>query len=151
MVSIKKGQKMSKECGNVQKVFVPNKDEAKKEAVKTSAIKGVAISDKATEKIKHFATLDGKSPETHGLRIKVVKDGCSGNSYQMDLDDISVAKKAGDKIFEKNGATIMVEKLSYMFVIGSELDYVETLMMSGFQLLNPNVKRACSCGSSFSV
>jgi iron-sulfur cluster assembly accessory protein len=142
---------MAKDCGNVQKVFVPSKDEEKKEVVKEKVIKGIGITEKAAEKIKHFATIEGNTPETHGLRVKVVKDGCSGNSYQMDLEEIKVGEESGDKFFEKNGATVMVEKLSYMFVLGSELDYVETLMMSGFQLVNPNVKKSCSCGSSFAV
>tara|TARA_A100001015_G_C14978495_1_gene708382 strand:- start:474 stop:902 length:429 start_codon:yes stop_codon:yes gene_type:complete len=142
---------MAKDCGNVQKVFVPSKDEEKKEAVKDKVIKGISITDKAAEKIKHFATIEGHTPESHGLRVKVVKDGCSGNSYQMDLAEIKEGEAAGDKFFEKEGAVVMVEKLSYMFVLGSELDYVETLMMSGFQLVNPNVKKSCSCGSSFAV
>ena len=62
------------------------------------------------------------------------------NSYQMDLGEIDEAKANGDKLFEKNGATVIIEKLSYLFVIGSRLDYAESMFMSGFQLNNPNVK-----------
>ena len=139
------------DCGDVKKVFVPANDEASKEAVKERRISGLDITDIAAEKIKHFCNVDGKSPEEYGLKISVVKDGCSGNSYAMDLAKISDSESAEDKIFSKNGATFMVEKLSYMFVIGSVLDYTETLLMSGFQIVNPNVKKSCSCGSSFSV
>lgn len=138
------------DCGDVKKVFVPAEDESKN-AVKDRHISGVEITDIAAEKITHFCNVDGKSPEEYGLKVSVVKDGCSGNSYSMDLAKISTSKEAGDKLFTKNGATIMVEKLSYMFVIGSVLDYTETLLMSGFQIVNPNVKKSCSCGSSFSV
>ena len=65
--------------------------------------------------------------------------------------DIGIVTAFSDKLFTKNGATVIVEKLSYMFVIGSQLDYQETLLASGFQLVNPNIKKSCSCGSSFAV
>lgn len=139
---------MSK-CENVQKVFVPVDDETQKKSA--TPVSGVGITDIAAEKIKHFCQKTNKNPDEYGLYIKVVTDGCSGKSYSMDLAKIADAKSSGDKLFEKNGATIMVEKLSYMFVLGSTLDYVETLLMSGFQIVNPNVKKTCSCGSSFAV
>lgn len=137
------------DCGNVKKVFVP--PEKGTTPPEKPPIKGVGITDLAAQKIVHFAQTDKKDPQKYGLKITVVKDGCSGNSYSMELSKIAEAKKNGDKIFTKNGATIIVEKLSYMFLIGSELDYAETLLMSGFQLQNPNVKKSCSCGSSFAV
>jgi iron-sulfur cluster assembly accessory protein len=135
------------DCGNVKKVFVPNDEPAvPKDPSLTFGASPVAI-----EKVRHFIQKDGKSNTDHGLRIQVVKDGCSGNSYDISLGRIDEAKKNGDKLFLFDDVTLIVEKLSYMFVIGSELDYVETLLMSGFQINNPNVKRSCSCGSSFSV
>ena len=137
------------DCGNVQKVFVPVDEST--EQVSVPKQQGLGITDIAAEKIKLFAEKDKKDPSEFGLKVSVVKDGCSGNSYNMDLASIADAKAAGDKLFEKEGATVIVEKLSYLFVIGSELDYVETLLMSGFQINNPNVKRSCSCGSSFAV
>lgn len=69
----------------------------------------------------------------------------------MALDPIAPHKEAGDKVFSHNGATIMIEKLSYLFVTGSRLDYVEALTGSGFNLVNPNVKKTCACGSSFAI
>ena len=140
------------DCGNVKKVFVPSKPSKKKKAEKASEpIKGIEISAIAEEKIKTFIENDGKSPKKVGLRIQVVKDGCSGLSYVMDLVEIKIGKEEGDKIFEKNGATVMITKASYLFVIGSTLDYTEALTGSGFQLTNPNQKKACACGSSFNV
>ena len=136
------------DCGNVKKVFVPTKDNDIKELKATS---GVEISDVAAEKIKFFCESDKKDPSQYGLRISVVKDGCSGNSYTMELGDLKTAKENGDKIFTHNGAMIIVEKLSYLFVIGSKVDYQQTLLASGFQLVNPNIKRSCSCGSSFAI
>ena len=135
------------DCGNVKKVFVPNDAPV----VNKDPSLTFGASDVAIEKVRHFITKDGKDHVNYGLRVQVVKDGCSGNSYDISLSKIDDAKEKGDKLFHFNDVTIIVEKLSYMFVIGSELDYVETLLMSGFQINNPNVKRSCSCGSSFSI
>ena len=134
------------DCGNVKKVFVPTEEHQAPPSHLTFGATPVAV-----EKIRQFVEKDGKSIQTHGLRVQVVKDGCSGNSYDISLSCISDAKNNGDKLFIFDNITIIVEKLSYMFVIGSELDYVETLLMSGFQINNPNVKKSCSCGSSFSI
>jgi len=138
------------DCGNVKKVFVPNdKIETASKPLDPSLTFGVTPN--AIEKIRHFIQKDGKSIDTYGLRVQVVKDGCSGNSYDISLGQIEDAQSKGDKLFDYDGVNVIVEKLSYMFVIGSELDYVETLLMSGFQINNPNVKKSCSCGSSFSI
>ena len=86
------------DCGNVKKVFVPSKPSKKKKAEKaTKPIKGIEISAIAEEKIKTFIENDGKSPKKVGLRIQVVKDGCSGLSYVMDLVEIKIGKEEGDK------------------------------------------------------
>lgn len=136
------------DCGNVQKVFVPSSEEQKEMQASSS---GVSISDKAAEKIVFFVQSEKKDPALFGLKVTVVKDGCSGNSYTMDLGDVESAKENGDKIFTHNGAIVIIDKLSYLFVIGSKVDYHESLLASGFQLVNPNIKKSCSCGSSFSV
>ena len=138
------------DCGNVQKVFV-KPEENKDRAVAAEPIKGILIEDNAAEKIKLFLTQDNKSPDEYGLYVKVIKDCCSGNSYVMDLKEIAPSKKNGDKIFEHNGAHLVIDKLSYFFVTGSILSYKEALTVSGFSLDNPNVKGSCSCGSSFRV
>lgn len=137
------------DCGNVKKVFVPTSDGSEKKTIDPNLTFGAT--DVAIEKVSHFVQKDGKTLDTHGLRVQVVKDGCSGNSYDISLSNILDAKEKGDKLFQFGNVTIIIEKLSYMFVIGSQLDYVETLLMSGFQINNPNVKKQCSCGSSFSI
>lgn len=137
------------DCGNVQKAFIPT--QVSEETPKPKPVIGFQISNKAAEKIKHFCSIEGHNPEEHGLKIGVVKDGCSGNSYTMNLAPLAPSKENGDKIFNHNGANVMVEKLSYLFVTGSILDYKESLLASGFELVNPNVKKTCSCGSSFAV
>lgn len=134
------------DCGNVKKVFVPTDE--KKEVKEISTFD---VTETAIEKIGHFLQKDGKTTDEYGLRVKVVRDGCSGNSYDIQIGSLAEAKSAGDRIFKFDNASVIIEKISYMFVIGSQLDYVETLLMSGFQITNPNVKKSCSCGSSFSI
>ncbi len=82
-----------------------------------------------------------------GLRVKVVGGGCSGLTYKMDLD----LPKQGDRIFERSGAKVIVDRKSFLYLNGTELTYDEGLMQSGFNLKNPNVKKTCGCGASFSV
>ncbi len=106
---------------------------------------GVHITDRAAEKIKELLVIENK--EAHGLRLKVVGGGCSGLQYKLDLD----VQRPGDRIFEKEGAKILVDLKSLLYVNGTELDYKEGLMESGFVFQNPNVKRSCGCGASFTV
>ena len=106
---------------------------------------GVSITDRAAEKIKQLAA--AKNEEGQGLRLKVVGGGCSGLQYKMDLD----AQRPGDRVFEKDGARVLVDMKSLLYLNGTELDYKEELMQSGFVFQNPNVKRSCGCGTSFGV
>lgn len=137
------------DCGDVKKVFV--NDKSATSVVEKPTPKGIEIRPVAAEKIKLFLKNEGKSPEEHALKITVKKDGCSGHSYEMSLTELAPSRANGDKIFERDGAYVAIEKTSYFFVIGSYLDYIEALTGSGFNLINPNVKKTCSCGSSFAV
>ena len=105
----------------------------------------IEISENAAKKIHTLVTQQQK--DGHGLRVKVVGGGCSGLSYKMDLD----LPRDGDRIFERDTAKVIVDRKSFLYLRGTELDYSESLMDSGFKLQNPNVKRTCGCGSSFSV
>ncbi len=82
-----------------------------------------------------------------GLRVKVVGGGCSGLQYKMDVDE----PKKGDKVFEREGAKIVIDRKSFLYLNGTVLDFQDSLMNTGFTLDNPNVKRSCGCGQSFSV
>jgi len=106
---------------------------------------GINITDRAAEKIKQL--LAAEKREGQGLRLKVVGGGCSGLQNKMDFD----ALRAGDKVFEKDEAKVLVDMKSLLYLNGTELDYKDGLMQSGFVLQNPNVKRSCGCGVSFSV
>lgn len=103
------------------------------------------MTENAVQKI--LALVPEADREERGLRVKVVGGGCSGLSYKMDLD----AKRDGDRVFERDGARIIVDRKSYLYLNGTELDYADDLMHAGFSLRNPNVKRSCGCGASFGV
>jgi len=105
----------------------------------------IEISDNAVKKINALVTQQQKDGQ--GLRVKVVGGGCSGLSYKMDLD----VQRDGDRVFERDTAKVLVDRKSFIYLRGTELDYADGLMDSGFKLQNPNVKRSCGCGSSFSV
>jgi len=106
---------------------------------------GINITDRAAARIKEL--LVGGKKEEQGLRVKVVGGGCSGLQYKMDFD----FPKATDKIFEKDGAKVLVDLKSLLYLAGTELDYKDELMQSGFVFQNPNVKNSCGCGASFAV
>lgn len=105
----------------------------------------INVTDRAAAKIKELIAAEHK--EGHGLRVKVVGGGCSGLQYKVDFD----LPRGTDKIFEKDGATVLVDMKSLLYLSGTELDFKEELMQSGFVFQNPNVKRACGCGASFAV
>jgi iron-sulfur cluster assembly protein len=109
-------------------------------------VAGITVSDEAARKI-HSLIASTNKPQDHGLRLKVVGGGCSGLQYKMDLD----APREGDKVFENSGAKVLVDRKSFLYLNGTEVHYEEGLMESGFKLRNPNIKRSCGCGASFTV
>ena len=106
---------------------------------------GVSVTERAAARIKELITAESRVGQ--GLRVKVVGGGCSGLQYKVDLD----APKSTDKIFEKDGAKVLVDMKSLLYLTGTELDYKDELMQSGFVFQNPNVKKSCGCGASFTV
>ena len=110
-----------------------------------SPARGISLSDSAVAKIHGLVPEEQR--EQRGLRVKVVGGGCSGLSYKMALDE----QRDGDRVFEREGARVIVDRKSYLYLNGTELDFSEDLMHSGFNLRNPNVKRSCGCGASFGV
>lgn len=105
----------------------------------------IKISDVAAEKLKEL--LVGQQESDQALRVAVRGGGCSGFQYALALDK----RKDDDTVFEHNGVSVLVDKVSMQFVFGSEVDYVEGLQGAGFAVNNPNVVAACGCGSSFQV
>ncbi|GBD27004.1 Iron-sulfur cluster insertion protein ErpA [bacterium HR30] len=105
----------------------------------------ITISQRAAERIEELVREAGNP--ALGLRIKVVGGGCSGLQYKMDLD----TERNGDKVFGNENARVIVDRKSFLYLNGTELDYNDGLINAGFTLRNPNVKRTCGCGASFAV
>jgi iron-sulfur cluster assembly accessory protein len=106
----------------------------------------VKITSLAATKVQEFLDQNGR-PEA-GLRVRVVGGGCSGFQYQLALDD---AASDGDEVFEQNGIKLFVDPRSHLYLDGTEIDYVDDLMGSGFKFNNPNSTGSCGCGESFQV
>jgi iron-sulfur cluster insertion protein len=106
----------------------------------------ITVTSLAAEKIKGIKTAQQASAEV-GLRIRVVGGGCSGFQYQLAFD----APGPGDQIFEQDGVKVVVDPKSFLYLSGTEIDYVDGLTGAGFTLRNPNAKGSCGCGSSFTA
>ena len=111
-----------------------------------SELPSVAISSAAARRIA--ALLAEEKNATLGMRIAVSGGGCAGFQYAFSFDD---AQNADDRIFEVQGARVVVDEVSLEFLKGSEVDFVEDLLGAYFKIHNPNATSSCGCGSSFSV
>lgn len=87
-------------------------------------------------------------PEGAFIRVGVEGGGCSGLSYKLEFDHV---KKEGDQEFEDKGIKIVVDRKSFLYLVGTELEYTGGLNGKGFVFNNPNASRTCGCGESFSV
>jgi iron-sulfur cluster assembly accessory protein len=106
----------------------------------------ITLTDAAAERVK---SLIGKSEKpVTGLRIGVKSRGCSGLSYFVEYAD---EKKPLEEVVQDKGVTIFIDPAAIMFLIGSEMDYVEDKFNAGFVFTNPNEKGRCGCGESFHV
>ncbi len=110
------------------------------------AARGITLHDSAVKQLRKL--LDERQTPEAGLRLAVRGGGCSGLAYAMEWAEKPREK---DKIFERDGVRLFVDAKSYLYLIGTEVVYEETLMASGFKLNNPNVKGSCGCGESFSI
>lgn len=106
----------------------------------------VSVTVKAAEQINKFMKEVEGNPEF--LRLYVQGGGCSGMSYGMSFE---TEEDEGDTIIESNGIKFLIDNYSIEHLEGTNVDYVESLMGSGFKINNPNVKKSCSCGHSFST
>jgi iron-sulfur cluster assembly protein len=105
----------------------------------------IQVTPKAISKLR---TTFAKEGVTGGLRLGVLGGGCSGLSYQFKFD---AKERPTDKVLDYDGVKIFVDPKSLIYLEGMILDYQESLMQSGFVFDNPNAKKACGCGTSFSA
>lgn len=104
------------------------------------------LTPQATARVK--VLLEGRGKPSAGIRIGVRTKGCSGLSYTLEFVD---DPHPGDEIVQDQGLTIYIEPKAVMFVVGTQMDYVEEELQSGFVFRNPNEKGRCGCGESFHV
>ena len=106
----------------------------------------VGLTPLAATKVNEIRDAEAIEPEM-GLRLRVVGGGCAGFSYDLYFDTPTEV----DQQFEVEGVKVVVDEMSLMYLVGTQIDYVEGLQGAGFKFQNPNVKSTCGCGSSFSV
>lgn len=106
----------------------------------------LSISDSAASRINQLSINEDQGSK---LRVEVDAGGCSGFKYNFRFDNSELA--ADDVLVEKNGAMVVVDSISLSFIKGGQLDFVETLGESYFEIRNPNAKASCGCGNSFSI
>ena len=107
----------------------------------------ITVSDSAVKQVVKLLKEDSM-PADSFVRVGVKGGGCSGLMYEMDFDH---ELKEGDQTFEDKGVTIVVDKKSYLYLVGTELRYSGGLNGNGFEFYNPNANRTCGCGESFSL
>lgn len=104
----------------------------------------ISLTESAASKIKLMLT----DRDDIGVRPAVRGGGCSGFTYKLEFVSVKDTK---DRVIETNGVTLYVDPKSYLYLMGTQIDYVDNLRQSGFKFVNPNAKRTCGCGESFSI
>jgi iron-sulfur cluster assembly protein len=106
----------------------------------------MTVTEAAAERIKALLAKRGKP--SAGIRIGVRSRGCSGLSYTLEYAD---EKGKLDEVVEEKGVTVLIDPKATMFILGTEMDFVDDKLQSGFTFRNPNEKGRCGCGESFHV
>jgi iron-sulfur cluster assembly protein len=107
----------------------------------------IKVNNTAKEQVQKILQ-DGNHPAESFVRVGVQGGGCSGLMYELSFDS---ELKPEDKVFEDNGVKVVVDKKSFLYLIGTELEYSGGLNGKGFVFRNPNASRTCGCGESFSI
>jgi iron-sulfur cluster assembly protein len=106
----------------------------------------MTVTPAAAERVK--ALIEGRGKPTAGVRIGVRTKGCSGLSYTLEFAD---SQQPMDEVVETEGVKLLIDPKASLFLIGTEMDYEEEKLKSGFVFKNPNEKGRCGCGESFHV
>ncbi len=108
----------------------------------------IKVSDIAKKKVIELMTDEGYNATTDFVRVGVKSGGCSGLSYELKFDK---EKAENDKVFVDNDVKIIIDKRSFLYLVGTTLEYSGGLNGTGFVFNNPNANRTCGCGESFSL
>jgi iron-sulfur cluster assembly protein len=106
----------------------------------------LSVTDAAAQRIREL--LEKRGRPSAGVRVGVRSRGCSGLSYTLEYAD---EKGRFDEVVEDKGVTVLIDPKAILFILGTEMDYVEEQLQSGFTFRNPNEKGRCGCGESFHV
>jgi iron-sulfur cluster assembly accessory protein len=109
---------------------------------------GVVVTPTASAEVKKFMEQEGVDPAKGGLRVSVQPGGCSGFKYGLLIED---EPAEDDVVAEQDGWRVFVDPFSAQYLNGVTIDYVTSMMGSGFTFKNPNASGGCGCGSSFSA
>jgi len=108
----------------------------------------IKVSESAQKQLETLLREQGHELAKSYIRVGVTSGGCSGLSYNLDVD---TEMKDSDKLFEDSGVRILVDKKSFLYLVGTTLEYQGGLNGKGFSFNNPNASRTCGCGESFAV
>jgi iron-sulfur cluster insertion protein len=106
----------------------------------------LGLTKTAAEKVGEIREAEGIE-DNYALRVKVIGGGCAGFQYDLYFDESA----DGDNIFLSHETHLVIDQMSFMYLMGTEIDYVDGLQGAGFKFNNPNTTGSCGCGSSFSV
>lgn len=106
----------------------------------------ILMTEASIAEVKRLLEQEGK--QSWGLRVGVAGGGCSGLSYTMEFDE---KPKPADNVAEYDGVRVFCDPKSYLFLNGMTIDFSTELLTGGFKFVNPNAKKSCSCGTSFSA
>ena len=104
------------------------------------------LTEVAAAKVQEIRDAEDIEP-SYGLRVKVMGGGCAGFQYDLYFDEPA----DGDNVFSVQGVQLLCDQMSFMYLMGTTIDYVEGLQGAGFKFNNPNTTGSCGCGSSFSA
>ena len=105
----------------------------------------VAVTERAASRIKEILAVE---PGKQALRVSVNGGGCSGFQYGFELEDM---RNDDDLVIERDGATVLIDSTSLVYLSGSQIDFVDDLVGQSFKITNPNATSSCGCGTSFSI
>ena len=108
----------------------------------------IQITDRALEKIRDIARQEAIDTKESVLRVAVVPGGCSGLTYDLGWD---TTVQDTDRVSEFDGLRVVMDRKSYLYIDGTELDFTDGLEGKGFHFLNPQAARTCACGESFGL
>jgi len=109
-------------------------------------LQAIKLTEAAARRVQEL--LAKRDKPSVGIRIGVRSKGCSGLSYTLEYAD---QKEPTDEVVEQHGVTVLIDPKATLFILGTEMDYVEEKMQAGFVFRNPNEKGRCGCGESFHV